>query len=198
MDVIDIYKRAWTEVQKNLVGWVVIYTVFLLVVLGTCGLGAILMPNLTREIRDCLREDRGPSMGALFDTRRISNDLINYLIYFGGMTLGGAVGGIGGTIAAVFLQFQMPLAAQDRYAPLDNARLSAKHVMAHAADHIVFFLMASAMGFIAVFTCLLAMPLIGPLIGVAHWLWFEEARFELDALALELGIRQIGEGAAEP
>lgn len=193
MDVLALYKRGWAEVQKHLVAWMVLYTVFLLVTLGTCGLGAVLWPNLMREIRDALAEDRAPGLSTLFRTDRLTNDLINYLVYFGAMTVGGAMGGIGGSVAALFLQMLMPLAAEDRYAPLDNARISAKHVMAHLGDHVVFLAVGTGVGMLAVVTCLLALPLVGPVMGVAHWLWYQEARFELDALALDLGIRQIGD-----
>lgn len=193
MNVLDYFKRGWAEVQENLVGWIVLYTVFVAIALATCGLGGLLMPNVMREIRDVHEQRRPPELGALFRMDRISNDIINYLVYFGAMTLGGAAGGIGGTIAAVALQFQMPLAAEDRYQPLDNAKLSVKHVMEHLGDHVVFMLASTALGMLAALTCLLALPLVGPVIGMAHWLWYLDNREELDRIASQSGIRLIGE-----
>lgn len=191
---VDYYKNAWAEVQPNLVGWIVFYTVFIGISMLTCGLGGLLMPNAVRELRDTRLEGRGPELGRLFDMRRAANDLINYLVWFGAITVGSAIGGIGGSIAAVALQFQMPLAADDRYSPLDNARLSLKHVGSHVGDHIVFMLIATLISTVAVFMCLLPLPIIAPVIGMAQWLWYEDARAELEQFASEGGIKLIEPG----
>ena len=179
------------RVQKNLVGWIVFYIVFIGVTILTCGLGGLLMPNAMREIRDCYRDDRGPEIGALFRMDRITNDLINYLVYFGAMTLGGAAGGIGGTVAMVLLQFQMPLAAEDRYQPLDNAKLSLKHVSAHAGDHVVFVIISTGLGMLSAAFCLLPLPVVAPVIAMAHWLWYEDVREEIDGIAVDAGVKAI-------
>lgn len=191
MHVADYFKRGWAEVQEHLVGWIVLYAVFVAVALGTCGLGGILMPNVLREIRAVHEERRPPALGALFRMDRASDDIVNYLVYFGAMTLGGAAGGIGGSVAAVLLQFQMPLAAEDRYAPLDNARISLKHVVEHLGDHVLFMLISTALGMLAVFTCLLALPIVGPVLGYAHWLWYLDCRDELDRIAEQAGVKAL-------
>lgn len=189
VSVPDYYKRAWEIVRQDLGAWIVFYGVFVGIALVTCGLGSILMPNALREVRDGVAEDRPPQVGRLFDMANITNDFINYAVWMGAITIGSAAGGIGGTIAAVILQFQMPLAADDRYAPLDNAKLSFKHVGQHAADHVIFMLISGALGMFAVFLCLLPLPLVAPVINVAHWLWYQDARDEIDDLARKAGIR---------
>lgn len=191
MTPMDIYKRAWEEVQPHLLGWIVFYTVFTAITFATCGLGGLLMPNVMRELRDTRLEGRGPSIGRLFDMQRAANDLVNYLIWYGAIIVGSAAGGIGGTIAAVALQFQMALAADDRYAPMDNAKLSMKHVGAHLGDHVIFMVISSAMAMFAVMLCLLPLPLVGPIMGMATWLWYEQSREELERMAAEGGIKQL-------
>lgn len=191
MAPLDYYKKAWEQVQAHLIAWVVLYTVFLVLSIGTCGLAGLLTPNLMREVRDSLRQGRGPSIGALFDMRHLSEDLVNYLIWFGAISLGGMAGGIGGTVAAVALQFQMPLAADGRYAPMDNAKLSLKHVGVHMGAHIVFFGIAMLISMVAVMLCLLPLPLIAPVMNVAQWLWFEDSRAELDGMASQAGIKLL-------
>jgi hypothetical protein len=191
MTPMDTYKAAWQEIQPHLFSWVIFYLVFMTVSLGTCGLGGILMPNVMRELRDTRREGRGPSIGRLFEMRHIANDLINYLVWYGAIMVGSAAGGIGGTVAAVALQFQMALAADDRYAPLDNARISMKHVGAHLGDHVVFMVISTAMVMAALMLCMLPLPLIGPIMGMATWLWYEQSQQELQQMATEAGLKQL-------
>lgn len=190
-DIIDYYRRGWAEVQKNLVGWAIFYTAFMAVTIFTCGLGGILYPNVVRETRTVYRDGGGPQLSSLFSTEHLTNDLVNYLIYYGGMMAGSAAGGIGGVIAAVILQFQMPMAAEDRYAPLDNAKLSLQHVSDHPADHLIFILVTYALTLPAMMLCMLPLPIVGPVVLMAHWLWYEDVRSELDTIAAGKGIRLL-------
>ena len=190
-DIIDYYRRGWTEVEKNLVGWVVFYTAFMAVTIFTCGLGGILYPNVIRAVRTAYQSGSGPQLSSLFSTEHLVNDLINYLIYYGGMMLGSAVGGVGGLIAAILMQFQMPLAAEDRYAPLDNSKISLQHASEHPADHLVFLLMTYVLTIPAILLCLLPLPIVGPVVLMAHWLWFEDVRSELDTIAIDKRIRLL-------
>ena len=194
-DIVEYYRRGWAEVQKNLIGWVAFYTVFLVVTLVTCGLGGILYPNLMREAGEVARDGGPPQIANLFRTDHLNNDFINYLIYYGGMMLGSAAGGIGGIVAAVILQFQMPLAAEDRYDPIDNAKLSLQHVTDHAVDHLVFILIAYALMLPAIFLCMLPLPIVGPVAVMAHWLWYEDIRGELDEYAQQKEIKLLGTSA---
>ncbi|MDG1478233.1 MAG: hypothetical protein P8R54_01515 [Myxococcota bacterium] len=190
-NIVDYYQRGWVEVQKNLFGWMIFYTAFMAVTIFTCGLGGILYPNIVREVRTSYRDGSGPQLSSLFNTEHLANDLINYLIYYGGILLGGAVGGIGGPIASLILQFQMPLAADDRYAPMDNAKLSLQHVSDHPGDHIVFLLMTYVLTIPTILFCLLPLPIVGPVLLMAHWLWYEDIRSELDTIASDKEIKQL-------
>lgn len=196
MQPLDYYKKAWAEIQPDLVGWIVFYTVFIGLSIVTCGLAGVLLPNVMRQLRDSHREGRGPDLAGLFDMRRAVDDLVNYLLWFGAITVGSAAGGIGGTIAAIALQMQMPLAADGRYAPIDNARISLKHVGAHMGDHVVFMLIATGISMVAVMLCLLPLPIIAPVLGMATWLWYEDVQAELDTLAAQGGIKQLSGGQA--
>ncbi|MFT5683093.1 MAG: hypothetical protein ACI8RZ_004020 [Myxococcota bacterium] len=190
-DVVDYYKRGWVEVQKNLVGWALYYTAFMGITIFTCGLGGILYPNVVREARTVARDGGGPQLGSLFNTEHLTNDLVNYLIYYGGMMAGSAAGGVGGIVAAVLLQLQMPMAAEDRYSPVDNAKLSLQHVSEHPADHFIFILMTYALTLPAIMLCLLPLPIVGPVVVMAHWLWYEDLRAELDTYAENKDIKLL-------
>lgn len=191
MTAIDYYQRGFNEVSKNFVGWILFYLVFGAVAVFTCGLGGVFSANVLREVRDALSAGRAPDINAIFRTDNINSDIVNYLIFMGAVMLGGMVGGIGGTIAAVILQMQMPLAAENRYQPLDNAKLSFRHVTAHVADHIVFFLVGGVLMAIAAMMCFLPMILVLPVSQAALWLWYQDSRDEIDGFANGEGIRQI-------
>lgn len=191
MSITDYYSKAWAEVSKNLVAWVVLYTAFIAVTVFTCGLGAILLPNVFREVRDALAEGRAPGMGGLFRTDRLGNDVFNLVILYGAMAVGSMLAGLGAPVAGVLLQMVTPLAADDRYAPLDNAKISFKHVLAHLGDHVVFFLIANVLIWVSAALCGLPLLVAMPVIGVAQWLWYNDVRAELDGIAESEGVRLI-------
>lgn len=187
----DLFRRAWAELRPHLLGWFLFYTAFTLLALGTCGLAGLLLPNSLRELRDARREARGPRISRLFDLSHLQNDLLNYLVFYGAVLVGGAAAGFGSSLAALALQQQMPLAAEDRYAPLDNARLSFKHVLAHPAQHLGYLLISTALVLGSMALCFLPLPLVAPVIGMAHWMLYEEAAGELDEMARQAGIRPL-------
>ncbi len=191
MSAVDLFRRAWAELRPHLLGWILFYTAFTVLALGTCGLAGLLLPNTLRELRDARREARGPRISRLFDLSHLQNDLLNYLVFYGAVLVGGAAAGIGSSLAALALQQQMPLAAEDRFAPLDNARLSLQHVLAHPAQHLGYLLISTALVLASMALCFLPLPLVAPLIGMAHWLLYEESVGELDELARQAGIRPL-------
>ncbi len=190
MNATDYYSKAWGELSKNLVSWVIFYLVFMVVAGFTCGLGIVLMPNVMREVRDCVATGRGPEIGALFKFDRISNDAVNAILFYAAIFVGSWVI-IGSLVAAVLLQLLFPLAADDRYAPMDNAKLSVKHVLAHLGDHIVFFLIGAAIVTISSLLCYVPVLVAAPLVGIAQWLWYQDLRAELDQIASAEGVRMI-------
>ena len=84
------------------------------------------------------------------------------------------------------------MAADDRYTPVDNAKLSLKHVSEHATDHIVFALITYAITLPALLMCMLPMPIVGPIVIMAHWLWYADNRDQLEAYATEQDIKLLG------
>ena len=194
MDVVALYKRAWAQVSDDLGSWVVLYAVFFLLSVFTGGLAVVLMPNLHRELRDVRAEGRGPEVGNLFRFDHISTDAVAGLVYLGAMYVGSLAAGLGTTIAAVALAFLMPLAADNRFEPLDNAKLSAQHVVGHIAPHVMLFAATFVLAMIGIFTCGLAFVVVGPLIGMATQMYYEDCREELDELARGMGLLADGGG----
>ena len=194
-DMVSYYRRGWALVSQDLVSWVIFYSVFLGVTLLTCGLGGLLHPNLMRETARVARDGGSPQIAAIFRTENLTNDFLNYLCYYGGMLVGGIAGGLGSLVAAALLQFQIPMAAEDRYAPVDNARLSTQHVIDHPGEHLFFLLIAYALTIPAVMLCFLPMPFVGPVLVTAHWFWYEDVRSEIDTLAEQKGMPLLGTSA---
>lgn len=182
-DVLDHYRQAWAVFLREPVSWVIYATVFLAAVLFTCGLAGLLMGTYTRELGAAVREERAPRVGAAFDLSRVGNDLVNGLIWSMAISFGASFAGFGGPLAALALQFHTPLAAEDRYDPAQVVQLSAKHVLANLKDHLVFSLVSWAGTFVAISTLFVLMPVVMPVVGIAHWLFFESERDALEELA---------------
>jgi len=188
--MVDLYKQAWDVVKKDYVAWLVLYGVFFLVVSATMGLGGVLWPNVLRETRQAVREERAPGLSLLFNLDKLANDAINYVVYYGAIM---ATSMVGLTVfAQVGLSWQMVLAAEDQYSPIDNAKLSVKHVLGNLGDHVMFMLVASALILPTMCLCFLPLPLVMPIVGVAQWLWYEREIQHFDTLATDSGIpRQL-------
>ena len=188
--MVEIYKDAWGVVKKDYLAWVVLYGLFLLVATVTFGFGGVLMPNVLRESRDAIAEGRGPKAGALFDFSRIANDVFSYGVYYLAITVTSFIGMT--FIAQIGLGWQMLLAAEDRYAPLDNAKLSFKHAMSHLGDHVLFMLLGSALVLPTACLCFLPLPLVMPIFGAAQVIWFNRERENFESMADASGIlRQV-------
>lgn len=191
MTAVDYYQRGFNEVSKNIVGWAAFFFVFMLVVGFSMGLGGVFSANVMREVRRSLDEGRAPDVNAIFRMDNINNDVVNWFIFVGAVMLGGLVGGLGGTVAAVVLQMHMPLAAKNRYQPMDNAKLSWRHVSTHVADHIVFFLVGVALTAVAAMFCFLPLLLVAPVSQAALMLWFKDSEGEIDGFAAGDGLKPI-------
>ena len=195
-DIVSYYTRGWAEVQKHLVGWVVFYTAFLAVTLLTCGLAGVLYPNLLREAKEVSEDGGPPQLANLFRTDHLSNDVFNYIIYYVAMLVGSMAGGLGAPVGALLLQFQLPMAADDRYSPVDNAKISVQHVLKRPADHLVFILVSYVLIIPAMLLCMLPLPIVGPVAVMALWLWYADTREELDAIAASENIPRLSGPAA--
>lgn len=191
MNVLDYYQKGFNEVSKNLVPWVLFYFVFGIAVTFSCGLAGVFSASALREVRDALAGGRGPEIGNIFRTDQINNDAVNWLIFLGAVMLGSLVGGIGGTIAGVLLQMHMPLAAENRFLPMDNAKLSVRHVSAHAVDHIVFFIASGVLIAVASMLCFVPVLVAVPVAQAAMWLWYMDSREEINGFAQTDGIKSI-------
>jgi uncharacterized membrane protein len=93
-------------------------------------------------------------------------------------------------LATAVLQLLPGLAADDRYDPMDNAKLAVKHAMNHPTEHLVFLVVSWAGGFVAISTFFFLFPLVIPAISIAQWRWYAAVRGELDALAEQAGMRR--------
>lgn len=189
MDVMSLYKRAWSEVNRELGSHVVLSFAFLGVNLVTGGLGALLLPNYLRELRAAEAGQRLPDVSKLFDFSKANSDIVNAGIYLFALFLGGWLAGIGATIAAVLLGVMMPMAAVDRYEPVDNAKLSSQHALSHIGTHATFFMVAAALVFGSLLLCGLPLIVVLPTLSVAQNYFYDELSGEIDALAADLGIQ---------
>lgn len=187
-DLMTHYRDAFGAVRRDPVPWVLVSTVWFAVTLLTCGMASLLFPAFTREVGAALAEGRGPRLGPAFDTSNAGQDLVNGAIWLGAMSIGSTVGGVGGVIASAVLQLLPSLAADDRYEPMDNARLAVKHALKHPTEHLVFLVVSWAGGFAAISTFFFLFPIVIPIITIAHWRWYESVRHELDELAVQAGI----------
>lgn len=188
MDVLPLYKQARDEVLREPGAHAVVAGVFLALNVVTGGLGILLMPNYLRELRAARNEDRLPDTARLFDTAKLNSDITNGLVYLGAILLGSWACGLGASAAAVLLGLQMPMAAEDRYEPLDNAKLSAKHALEHLPVHGRFFLIATLMVFGSLLLCGLPLLLVLPILSVAQNLFHDAVRAQIEAVANREGI----------
>ncbi len=191
MDPLELYKRAWTVVSRDLVAWFAIvlawFCSFFL-----CGLGVIFTVNLTREARAAVEEGRGPSLGGLFSTANLGADLLTLLIlYLPSWLIGAGSGGLLSIVITLALQLVVPLVAEGRYEPMDAAKLSAKHVMAHWQHHLLF-LVAAFVVFLLGTSFVVTLPVAVAVNAVAQWLLLADRKGEVDVMAQEAGIRQLG------
>lgn len=189
-DLSACYSDAFHVFRRDPIPWMFVSTVWLVVTLLTCGMASLLFPAFIREVGAALEEQRGPRIGAAFDTSNSGQDLVNGGIWLAAMSIGSTLGGVGGVIASAVLQLLPNLGADDRYAPMDNANLAVKHAMKHPAEHLTFLAASWAGGFLAVSTFFLLFPVVIPLTSIAHWRWYEAVRDELDELAAQAGIQR--------
>ena len=189
----ELFRRAWIEVQPNVVGWAVYFVVLTTVMMATCGLGIVLMPNVYRELRDTRAEQRGPDLGRLFNFDRFSEDAFHAAIVYGATSLGSAAAGVGALVASVLLGFVFPMAADGRYEPMVHARLSMEHVLAHLETHLILLLGSCVMLFVLTpMTCGLFFFVGSPILLMAVQLHYEDSRPEIDAIAERLGLLTDG------
>lgn len=188
--MVEIYKNAWDIVKKDYLAWLILTGVFMLVTGMTMGLGGVLWPNVMRETRDAVREGRAPTLNTLFNLDRIVNDAINFGVYYVAVMATSMVGLT--FIATMGLFWQTLLAAEDHYAPIDNAKLSLKHVAGNLVDHLGFQAIVFVVVMATACLCFLPLPFLLPIFGVAQWLWYEREIEHFDAMAEQSGIlRQV-------
>lgn len=191
MEPLELYKRAWSVVSRDLVSWFVLAFAWFCSLL-LCGLGVIFTVNLTREARAAVEEGRGPSLGGLFSTANLSTDILALLIFILPFwVLGASTGGLVSLAVGLAFQLLFPIVADGRYAPLDAAKLSAKHAMAHWQHHLIFLAIGYAVGVVGgIF--FFTIPVALAVREVAQWLLLADRKGEVDAMAQEAGIRQLG------
>ena len=188
MDVWSFYKQARDEVSREPVAHAVVAGVFVALNVLSGGLGVLLLPNYLRELRAAEAEQRLPDTARLFDTSRLNSDVTNGLIYLAAVLLGSWACGVGASAAALLLGLQMPLAATDRYEPLDNAKLSARHALDHLQDHVRFFGVAVLLVTASLLLCGLPLLVVLPVLSLAQNHFFDAVQSDLDALAEREGI----------
>lgn len=191
MEPLDYYKKAWDVVAKDLVGWFIFNLVWVFTI-PICGLGLLLMANVTRESKAAIAEGRAPSIGALFSFSTIGRDIVAIIIFAVAMSLGSGVSF--GLLSIVFLllfQFLFPILADDRYEPVDCAKLSAKFFLADWQKPTIFGAIGLGVS-IAGSMFFITSPLAMAIREVATRLYYEDNRGAVDAIAASEGIQRLG------
>ncbi len=189
MHVWSFYKQAREEVLREPFAHAGVAGLFLVLNVVSGGLGVLLHPNNLRELRAARAEQRLPDAARLFDASRLNSDVANGLLYLGAVVLGSWACGVGSSAAAVLLGLHMPLAAADRYDPLDNAKLSARHALDHLQVHVRFFGAAVLLVTASLLLCGLPLLVVLPVLSLAQIDFFDAVCTDLDALAEREGIR---------
>lgn len=181
------YVDAWGTLRPQPLPWVLAAGTVTLISALTWGLGAVLLPNLLREFRGALRENRTPAIGPIFDIDALGDDLLTMLIWLVAVTIGTALGVVFVVVPLVLL-FWMPLLAVDQSLEgVDAAKASFAHTKKAFADVGLFVLLAIAANFVGVITCV-GWVVTVPVTLVACLTYFADERDAIYAAARAEGI----------
>jgi len=181
----DHFGAAWNIVKENLVGWIIFTLV--LGILGSFGVGLLLVPNAMRAARDAIDSNSGPEIGALFNFDNITDDAIGMIIYFAAIFVGSFVV-IGGLIASVLFAWVPMLLAENRVAGAESWKASLAHTKGNFVDILVFGVIATVINIAGGLACGLGTFITAPVTLVAGWLFYTSQRDQILQLAQQDGV----------
>ncbi|MFT5682215.1 MAG: hypothetical protein ACI8RZ_003133 [Myxococcota bacterium] len=192
--ITQVYQRAWDQLIARPVPWILFNAVFLAVGTFIPLIGALaLMPNLIRETTAAIEEDRDPDLGALFDTRSLSEDLGGMLLYGGAQLVGLLMCLIGWPIAWVLFWLTPEIRADRMVGAVDAMKLSAAFVISHLGEVLAMILINSLLISLGSGAMGLGVLLATPIITLSWSTYLIATRPELNALAQSRGLPMLQE-----
>ncbi len=184
--MIDHFKSGWNIVKNGFVGWIVFGIVLL--VLFSFGIGIFLWPNAFRAIRKASESQQGPSLGDLFNFDNIVDDAVAMIVYLVAIWIGSLFCGVGGVVAAVLLFWMPMLAADGKFAAVDNAKASLAHAKTIIGPIIVFFIVTWLINFCGALLCYIGVLVTFPLTIAAQWVFYTQYRHDILTTAQQAGV----------
>lgn len=181
---------AWNDVMSNLVGWLVLALVYAVVVVLTCGLGLLLVPNLMRATRNAIERGSGPDLMDLFDLSDVVSLLLLALLSIGVSIVGQVLPIVGPLLAGIFLLWTTPLVVDGHYDVLTAAQVSVRAVSQRFAAPAIFTLVTTLMVFVSSWFCLVPLLVTVPVALVATWRYYQAETAELLAVGDAAGLRR--------
>ncbi|MCB9741548.1 MAG: hypothetical protein H6740_02970 [Alphaproteobacteria bacterium] len=182
--------EAVAAFKKHPGPWVVLTLLVAIVGSFIPYLGALLLlPNVLREAKACLSEDRAPDLGQLFDLSHAGTDIVAMLLYVVAQTLGILLCCVGWPFAWIGFWYAAELSADDRVSGVDALRASWAYVSQKPGETIAMALLclvgnsvAGGVGFG------LGLLLSGPITFLTWAAYWRLVRADVYAAAEQAGI----------
>lgn len=184
------YTRALELYKRDFVAWTLLYGVYTAIGIGTLGLGVVLGPNVFRATRDAIEEDRPPTLATLFNTDRLVDDVIVVVAFFAASFAASSLLGPLSVAVSILVGLAPPIVADDRYSGVDALKLSFAKVVDEPVPCITHSMVGLVLALPGV-CCLLPLPFVLPIGGIATWLFYLDRRESIEKLATDQGIKRI-------
>lgn len=182
------FTNAWDVFRQDLVAWCIFSAVVILAGAFIPFFGALLLlPNMLRESKAALREERSPDVAAIFDFSHFKDDLATTGLYAIAQLVGVLMCCVGWPVAWILFWYSVEICADERVSPMDAMRLSMAYAMKHPGDTIGMALagvLLNSLGASIAFGIFFTTPLVF-LAWTFYWL---DVREEVYALAERKGI----------
>jgi uncharacterized membrane protein len=183
--------RAWSIVREDLFAWVLLTTLFLVIVVASGGLGFLLYGNLLRAAGRAIDARAPPEIGHLFEFSDVGDEIVTILIKLLADSLGITVCLIGVLVTHV-LTFWLPhLAIEGRYDPVAATRACFAHTSKDPSAIFAFNAELSLLNSFGLLCCCVGLLLTLPITLVAMDLHWREHRDEVYAAADAAGVPRL-------
>lgn len=183
----DYLKYGWSVVKKDWMAWIILYVV--MSIAAQFFVGLLLMPQAFRVIRKSMNDGTAPAIGDYFNFDRISDDAITMVIlsvvYFAAAMLCYLP-----IFAAIPLMvWVIHLAAENRYAPMDNIKASFAHAKENFGEIFMTLLVIWVVASILItVTCGIGALVVFPTLMVALEKFYQDNRNAIFAAADAAGV----------
>lgn len=188
----DVFGEAWEEVTAHLVDWLVVVLAFVGLVVVTCGLGALLAPNLLRVAARADARGDGPDVADLVDLGEVIDLLLLGVLGIGVSIVSNAVPFVGLLASMILFVWVVPLVIDGHYDVIGAVQVSVRGAIAHAWPVATFQLGSLVVLLVAGALCVVPLLVAVPLVLVASWRFYLRWRHDLLALGDAVGIARRG------